>query len=195
MSRWEPDSRSRLQAAAFDLFVRYGYEKVTIAEIAEAARLTKRSFFNHFPDKREILFAGSKDFESSVVDNLRQMDLGGAPLRSVLDALALASEQLAKFRDFALQRRNLILSSPELREREHMKNESLIGALGSELGGRDIPATSAMLTAQVGVMIFNLAYERYTEDNGLDLKAEMDRCLLEVRAVVDYVTLTPGSTE
>ena len=43
-----------------------GYSDVTVADIAERAGLTKRTFFNHFPDKREVLFAGSTVLEQQV---------------------------------------------------------------------------------------------------------------------------------
>jgi AcrR family transcriptional regulator len=47
------------------LFLERGYAGVTVAEIADRAGLTKRTFFNHFADRREVLFAGAKDFEAS----------------------------------------------------------------------------------------------------------------------------------
>jgi AcrR family transcriptional regulator len=59
MPRWEPDAQGRLQRAAMTLFLERGYAAVTVAEIADRAGLTKRTFFNHFPDKREVLFAGA----------------------------------------------------------------------------------------------------------------------------------------
>jgi len=65
VARWEEDPVGRLQFAAMSLFLERGYSEVTVAEIAERAGLTKRTFFNHFSDKREVLFAGSKDFIES----------------------------------------------------------------------------------------------------------------------------------
>ena len=58
MPRWDPDANGRLLQAAMELFTERGYEHVTVAEIAERAGLTKRSFFRYFADKREVLFAG-----------------------------------------------------------------------------------------------------------------------------------------
>ena len=60
MVRWEPNAAGRLREAALDLYVDKGYEQTTVAEIAERAGLTARTFFRHFPDKREVLFAGSE---------------------------------------------------------------------------------------------------------------------------------------
>lgn len=36
-----------LQQAAMELFAERGYAEVTVAEIADRAGLTKRTFFNH----------------------------------------------------------------------------------------------------------------------------------------------------
>jgi AcrR family transcriptional regulator len=58
MSRWEPNARLRLVRAAIDLFAEQGYDNTTVTQIAERAGLTRTTFFRHFPDKREVLFAG-----------------------------------------------------------------------------------------------------------------------------------------
>jgi AcrR family transcriptional regulator len=57
MGRWEPDARGRLLKAALELYGERGFEQTTVAEIAERAGLTERTFFRHFADKREVLFA------------------------------------------------------------------------------------------------------------------------------------------
>src|SRR5260370_13727898 len=59
MTRWEPDSRGRLEQAALALFGERGFENATVAEIAARAGLTARTFFRYFADKREVLFSGS----------------------------------------------------------------------------------------------------------------------------------------
>jgi AcrR family transcriptional regulator len=65
--RWEPDGVGRLQAAALELFAEKGFERTTVAEIAERAGLTKRSFFNHFADKREVLFSPLSEMQREIV--------------------------------------------------------------------------------------------------------------------------------
>jgi len=59
MVRWEPNPRGRLQEAALALYGERGFENTTVAEIAERAGLTERTFFRHFADKRELLAAVS----------------------------------------------------------------------------------------------------------------------------------------
>jgi len=60
MARWEPNARERLVLAALDLFAEQGYDSTTVTQIAGRAGLTKTTFFRHFPDKREVLFAGQE---------------------------------------------------------------------------------------------------------------------------------------
>ena len=58
VSRWAPNARERLETAALDLFVENGYEKTTVAQIADRAGLNRATFFRHFAEKREVLFGG-----------------------------------------------------------------------------------------------------------------------------------------
>src|SRR5215470_5693703 len=53
------------------LFAERGYTKTTVGDIAARAGLTERTFFNHFTDKREVLFAGSEHFVKQIVDAVR----------------------------------------------------------------------------------------------------------------------------
>src|ERR1700753_1878656 len=60
MGRWRPDARERLEQAAIELFVEQGFAATTVPEITARAGLTTRTFFRHFADKREVLFAGDE---------------------------------------------------------------------------------------------------------------------------------------
>ncbi len=67
MSRWEPNARGRLEQAALELYCERGFEQTTVAEIAERAGLTERTFFRYFADKREVLFAGGVTLQELLV--------------------------------------------------------------------------------------------------------------------------------
>jgi AcrR family transcriptional regulator len=49
-------TRERIVSEAIRLFDRDGYEKTTVAQIAEAADIDPKTFFNYFPSKDEVLF-------------------------------------------------------------------------------------------------------------------------------------------
>ena len=50
-----------------DLYVERGFEQTTVAEIAKRAGLTERTFFRHYADKREVLFAGASTLRDLLV--------------------------------------------------------------------------------------------------------------------------------
>ena len=58
MARWQPNARGRLRQAALELYGEHGFDQTTVAQIAERAGLTERTFYRHFADKREIVFSG-----------------------------------------------------------------------------------------------------------------------------------------
>ena len=184
MARWEPDAAGRLQQAAFALFRERGYAGVTVAEIADRAGLTKRTFFNHFTDKREVLFAGAKAFEASIVKHLAEASDDLDSIDAAIVALTRGGLELSPYRDFAHIRQELIASSPELQERDLIKMASLASAIAEALRQRHVPARTATLTAQAALAVFNTAYGDWVNDSAADLATLMQRSLADLRQAV-----------
>ena len=81
------DSWSALQAAALDLVARQGFTAVTVDDVATAAGVSRRTFFNHFPTKAAALFDPHPDDADRLARLLADVDTTGglwAALRSVL---------------------------------------------------------------------------------------------------------------
>ena len=55
MPRSAEQTRGRILEAAYKLFRRQGYNRVTMDDIAEAAELTKRTLYHHFNSKDQLL--------------------------------------------------------------------------------------------------------------------------------------------
>jgi AcrR family transcriptional regulator len=55
MRRSASNTRERVLDAAYKLFRRYGFRRVTMDEIAAAAMLTKRTVYHHFRSKDQLL--------------------------------------------------------------------------------------------------------------------------------------------
>src|SRR3954452_18324585 len=87
MGRWEPDAAGRLRAAALELYVAQGYEQTTVAQIAERAGVTARTFFRHFADKREVLFLGSELLEERMAEAVSSAPDDAGPVEAVTAAL------------------------------------------------------------------------------------------------------------
>jgi AcrR family transcriptional regulator len=184
MARWEPGTEGRLQHAAMELFRERGYAEVTVAEIADRAGLTKRTFFNHFPDKREVLFAGGKDFEAGIVKHLIEADDDLDPIDAAVAALTRGGLELSRYSDIARLRQELIAATPELRERDLIKMTALTSAIAEALRLRHVPARTATLTAQAAMAVFNTAYADWIQEGAADLNTLMQRSLADLRQAV-----------
>jgi AcrR family transcriptional regulator len=164
MGRWRPDARARLQEAALTLYGERGYEETTVADIAERAGLTKRTFFRYFTDKREVLFWGSQLLEQNMVAAIEAAPAPTSPLGMIGAALDSAAARFEEVREFAGQRHRIIASSPELRERELIKAASLAAAMAQALRARGVGDTAATLAAHTGITVMHVGFEQWVDD-------------------------------
>lgn len=188
MPRWEPDARSRLEHAAFALYSERGFEQTTVAEIAERAGLTERTFFRYFTDKREVLFSGAGALYDGMVSAVETASASLAPL----DAAAVGVQAIAAAlpeRSTAQRRQAIVTANPELQERELIKMASLSAALAEALRGRGVGEPSASLTAEIAIAVFRIGFERWVDHgNPLELPELIDQLFAEVK------TLTAGGS-
>ena len=183
MGRWEPDARGRLEQAAFSLYAERGFESTTVAEIAERAGLTERTFFRHFADKREVLFAGSAAFVGVITDAVAGAPSSLAPIDAVATGFEAVGPSLLDV-EAARQRQRIIGSNPELQERELSKLAALSAAIARALQGRGLDEAAASLTAEIGIAIFRVAFERWIdESNDLDYSKVVRKSFDEAKAV------------
>jgi len=184
MSRWQPDARGRLEQAALELFLERGFEQTTVAEIAQRAGLTERTFFRHFADKREVLFAGAGALQEFLVRAVAQAPDSATPIGAIVGALQAAAPLFAERGDYPRQRQAVIAANAELRERELIKLAALAAAMAGALRGRGVPESTASLAAEAGMAVFRIAFERWTaEDRQPDLPKLIRDSLDNLKAV------------
>jgi AcrR family transcriptional regulator len=184
MARWEPDSRGRLVEAALALYGERGFENTTVAEIAERAGVTERTFFRHFADKREVLFWGAGALQDLLVNAVVDAPATAAPMEAVAGALEATSGIFQSRRDGARQRQAVIAASTELRERELIKLAALAAAIADALRRRGVKEPAASLTAEAGIAVFRVAFERWAGDSDEpDLARLIRSSLNELKAV------------
>ena len=184
MARWEPDAQGRLQRAAMELFAERGYARTTVEDIAARAGLTERTFFRYFADKREVLFGGAKDLEKLIVGAIAIAPKTMAPLDVVAAALEATAPVFVPLRAHARKRQVLLAAHAELRERELIKLASLAAAISESLRRRGVADSAVGLIAEMGIAIFNRAFERWLDDTDQqDLSRHVRVALDELRAV------------
>jgi len=164
MGRWEPNARGRLLQAALELYGERGFEQTTAAEIAQRAGLTERTFFRHFADKREVLFAGAEALRDLLVSAVADAPDSAAPIDAAVAGIEAAGAAIQEGGDLARRRQTIIAASAELQERELIMLASLASALADELRRRGEPAAS--LTAEAGIAVFRIAFDRWILDPG-----------------------------
>jgi len=184
MGRWEPNAVQRLQESAMELFCDRGYVEVTVADIAERAGLTKRTFFNHFADKREVLFAAAEQFQASVIGYLDEVADGVEPIDAAMAALTRGGVDLTSYGESAHARRALIASSTELQERNLTKMGSLAAALEAGLHKRGAPSAITNFAAQAAVAVFAAAYDEWSDNTTLDFPGLMQKSLSHLRRAI-----------
>ncbi len=184
MGRWEPNARGRLEQAALELFTERGFEQATVTEIARRAGLTQRTFFRHFADKREVLFWGQGTLQELLVSTIASAPESAAPIDAVAAALAAAGAMMQQRRELARQRQAIINANPELRERELIKLAALGSAIAGALRQRGVAGPAASLTAEAGIAVFKIAFERWVSEPGQpDLPQLIRDSLGELKAV------------
>lgn len=161
MPRWEPDTRGRLEQAALELYGERGFEPTTVAEIAARAGLTERTFFRHFADKREVLFGGTEFLQNLIVNAVADAPTEATPIEAVAAGLEAAGEGFGTRVTQSRRRQAIIDVNAELQARELNKLAALASAIESVLHRRGVPASTARLTAEAGIVVFRTAFERW----------------------------------
>jgi AcrR family transcriptional regulator len=186
MSRWEPNARGRLVKAALELYSERGYERTTVAEIAKRAGLTERTYFRHFADKREVLFDASGGLQELFANTVAEAAESAAPIDAVaagLDAVSALFDDDDR-RAHSRRRQAVIAANAELRERELIKLAAMSAALADALRGRGVPEPGASLTAEAGIAVFKVGFQRWiTDPEDRPMAQVMQESLHELRAV------------
>ncbi len=89
-SRRRIATRQAISNAATRLFTKWGFDAVTIDEIAAVAKVGRMSVFNHFPRKEDLFFDRDEEVREILRETLRKRD----PRVSRIEALRLLAHRL-----------------------------------------------------------------------------------------------------
>jgi AcrR family transcriptional regulator len=186
VSRWAPDARERLETAALDLFVENGYEATTVAQIADRAGLNRATFFRHFADKREVLFGGEDVLAGLFGDAIRDAPPEATLPECLRAAFAAAGTAMTpQQRARAAQRVLVVAANTEVQERGLLKHARIAGSISAALRARGADELTARLGAEVGMLAFSIAVERWLgsgDDEPFACQAAAALTDLQVRA-------------
>ncbi|MFI6038131.1 TetR family transcriptional regulator [Streptomyces sp. NPDC051315] len=183
MPRSGAEARRRLQQAALELYRERGFDQTTTAEIAARAGVNERTFFRHFPDKREVLFDGEADLRAALMQAVAEAPDGLQPLEVLLCAFRKAGRILEENRPFSEPRLAIIAVTPALRERDLAKAASLTEAVAEALRQRGVADRLAGLAARTGWAAFHHAAQAWIDDPSQSLDAHLLQAFDDLRTL------------
>src|ERR1700729_3389951 len=170
-------TRRALQRAALDLVSQHGFAQVTIEDIAAAADVSPRTFFNYFPSKEAVLFGTSPDRLEALRAGIRD----AAPGQSARTALGivLAAEARSRAEEFTelggdaaswLHRMKSAQGDPHLRAAqaahmamgERLMAEALADRLGTDPDRDPYPG----LLAAIGIAVLRATLAFWAASGG-----------------------------
>lgn len=185
MARWAPDTRERLRAAALALFEERGYAATTVPDIVERAGVTRRTFFRHFADKREVFFDGNEIPELAArMISAAQPDL--APIVVVVEGLRLLARERFEPRRAEIRfARGVIAAEPALRERDLRKQADLRDAVRRGFIARGEDGLTAATIAGLTVEALQGALDAWaSDDDAVPLTEHLDAVFDRMRTVL-----------
>ncbi|HTH62231.1 MAG TPA: TetR/AcrR family transcriptional regulator [Paraburkholderia sp.] len=178
--------RHRLQEAALKLYQTRGYDDTTAADIAAEAGVTQRTFFRHFPDKREVLFGGEDEFISTLTSAVASAPSGLGPLEALVCAFPSVEPLFIQNRSFTEPRRHIIAAHPALQERAQTKSRAVMSALVEAFRQRGVSDRAASLAAQVGMAALGQAVAAWFENGSTDLGVHVEHAFKELSDLVTF---------
>jgi len=167
MSRWQPHARERLERAAVELFIEQGFAETTVPQITARAGLTTRTFFRHFADKREVLFARDAELPAVVAQIAADAPASLSPMMLIAHALEIVAATRLEGQLAYLRTRHAVIQADEgLRERELRKLSALSDAINQGFRDRGLDELTSILAAQLAVTVFSVTISRWLDQDG-----------------------------
>ncbi|MHB8692833.1 MAG: TetR/AcrR family transcriptional regulator [Solirubrobacteraceae bacterium] len=194
--RKKQQTREKIARVALELFAERGYEHTTLADIADAADVSRRTIFSYYESKEDILFCD----EPVVYGNLKRQLDERPPDQTTIDVLREVLVASASLDENARMRKSVIHSDPALRLSERARSsrfeeliaESIARDLGAEPGDIRPSLVAASMTSA-----FMTVRDRIEEESGAPMTHDEVVAVLEgvlefVRGGLDGMRSAPG---
>jgi AcrR family transcriptional regulator len=189
--------RQEIARAAWLLFAERGYEDTTVAEIARAAGISRRSFFRYFSSKEDVVVGTSDALAEDVLAAFARRPAAEPPLVAIERALRPAIETRLADADESRAIISLLRESRTLRRallERHARLEERLALLIAVRTGADMrrdptPALLAFLARALMDTAFNVWYDQRPRDVG----AMIEDLFRRLRSVVSAERASGGA--
>ncbi len=147
-------TRAAIRAAALTLTRERGYTAMTVDDVAALAGVSRRTVFNHFSSKADLLVVGLEPPAPAVVEAF--VNGSGSLLGDLGALLASGAETVESERGWLLSFPEIVRDNPEVEravhERLRIVAQSLAEAAGRRLGAEpDDPRTRAVVALAMAI--------------------------------------------
>jgi len=161
------ETSQRISHAALELFLDKGYEATTLDEIAEAAGISRRTFFYYFESKDEILTAYLGRRTDELMAAVLESSSAGEPIDVVCNALLKLASNVGDRKTIATAR--LVSGSEFSRIRNqgrYLKFEQGVADALFEIWPKKERRDGLRLVAMVSIGALRLAVDDWLEQGG-----------------------------
>jgi AcrR family transcriptional regulator len=157
--RKKSQTRVLIAETAAGLFRRHGFDAVTVEAVAQAAGVSKKTVFNYFPTKEDLVFDRAEDRASGLLAAVSERPEGTSVLESFRALVLDQTARLPRLREDAAAGAggflDLIRAHPSLQRKMHEINadltRQLAAALAAESGTTaDDPVALVVAGALIG---------------------------------------------
>ncbi|GAA3671228.1 hypothetical protein GCM10022237_33720 [Nocardioides ginsengisoli] len=176
----------RLQQCALQLTLDKGFDGWTIDDLAVAAEVSRRTVFNYFDGKADVVLGPGIEVDPATVD---AFVAGGPTGRLFDDLLVLAHEATRDRADEGLinSLRQAVVSDSRLLALVHERLETAADGFAEcvrQREGDDFPPQRARLLLKLLLTFFDNALDRTAEDPGRTFTEHFDAAVADARTAL-----------
>jgi AcrR family transcriptional regulator len=171
-------TRETIARVALQLFAERGYEQTTLAEIADAADVSKRTIFAYFQSKEDILFCNEPAFFKQLQETLEQRPPGATTVDALRDFLSSVEQA----DDDAKLRKRIIHTDEALRLSERARfarlEQLIADSIAKDLDAAPDDVRPPLVAASI-TAAFTTMRDRLEAESGEQISHEQAMAILD----------------
>lgn len=186
MTDLEPGRRERKKQATRDelmehaarLFADRGFDAVTTADIAEAADVSQRTFFRHFPSKEAVLYGHAHVLREGMLTEFASRPADESVIASVIAAVRAMASYYETHRDETFLQAHLAANFPAVAAyaRAYVQSDwehELTAAIADRMGVDPLADPRPEILSGAAFAAYRVAVRRWSAAGGRDTFGEL----------------------
>lgn len=189
------DVYTRVDEAAMQLFGRRGFAEVTAEEVADAAGISRRTFFRYFPTKADAVWGDFAGHVARLARLLENCPADQSVLASICAAYIAANDYPAAEQELLRKRLRLILTEPALQAHSQLRYADVDRVVAGYVGRRTHADAAGMLPRLVATTTraaATTAFEVWLRDPAVVLSRALHAAFDELSSGFPSLRLASG---